>query len=227
MRRFATLLAVVAALSIAGSPATADTEKRERIRDALNDLVDAQPSLAPEPGRGVAGQAGYAMDGMLFGAASYWSGEAGAGIVAEHFDGDLLGGVWGGATVFERGYIELRGLGGLNSLGLAEFRAEWSIPVAANAAVTPFAVGTYAEEERVEFTRAEAGASVGVATELLERPVSFRAGLGGIDANAYDLRLRASAGAVVPLGPFRLGIGGRYTTGVEELGVGAAVRVVF
>ena len=58
-------------------------------------------------------------------------------------------------------------------------------------------------------------------------PVGFQAGLGGIDSDAYDPRLRATLGVGLPFGPIRLGIGARYTTGVDELGVGGSIGISF
>ncbi len=215
----------------------------------LDDLTDAQPSLQSaiqrDGANGFASLAGFALDGMLFGVAGYSTGRLAGGALVEYFDGDLfdgdtvdrdlLGGAWGAARLPDGAYVELRAVGGDDNLWMTRIHAELDIPLPPYLLLTPFVVGTYAEENGVDFERGEAGARLGTRTEgpvsfagiETSGPVGFQAGIGGIDSNAYDPRLRATAGMGLPFGSIRLGIGARYTTGVDELGVGGSVKFSF
>ena len=215
----------------------------------LDDLTDAQPSLQAALQRdgadGFASLAGFALDGMLFGAAGYSTGRLAGGALIEYFDGDLsdggpfdgglLGGAWGAARLSDSGYVELRAFGGEDNLWMTQILVELDIPLPPYLLLTPFVVGTSAEENGVDFRRGEAGARlatrtagpVSIAGIATTGPVGFQAGLGGIDSDAYDPRLRATVGMGLPFGPVRLGIGARYTSGVDELGVGGSVSFSF
>ena len=230
------------ALAVAARPSAAAEVEH------LDDLTDAQPSLQAAIQRdgsdGFASLAGFALDGMLFGVAGYVTGPLAGGALVEYFDGglfkrdtsdgDLLGGTWGAAKLSDSGYVELRALGG-DDLWMTQVLVELDIPLPPYLLLTPFAVGTYAQENGVDFRRGEAGARLATRTEgpvsfagiETPGPVGFQAGLGGIDSDAYDPRLRATVGVGLPFGPIRLGIGARYTTGVDELGVGGSVSVSF
>ena len=91
----------------------------------------------------------------------------------------------------------MRALRGGDGLWMMQARVELDIPLSPYLLLTPFAVCTYAEENGVEFRRGEAGAKLGTRTEgpvsfagiETTGPVGFQAGLGGIDADAYDPRL--------------------------------------
>ena len=225
--------ALTLAVVVAARPSTA-TEIEH-----LDDLTDAQPSLQAAIQRdgsdGPASLAGFALDGMLFGVAGYATGPLAGGALVEYFDGDLLGGAWGAAKLSDSGYVELRAFGGDDNLWMAQVLVELDIPLPPYLLLTPFVVGTYAEENGVDFRRGEAGARLGTRTEgpvsfagiATTGPVGFQAGLGGIDSDAYDPRLRATVGVGLPFGSIRLGIGARYTTGVDELGVGGSISVSF
>ena len=235
--------ALTLVLAVAARPSSA-TEIEH-----LDDLTDAQPSLQAAIQRdgtdGFASLAGFALDGMLFGVAGYATGRLAGGALVEYFDadlfegdtsdGDLLGGAWGAAKLSDSGYVELRAFGGDDNLWMAQVLVEFDIPLPPYLLLTPFVVGTYAEENGVDFRRGEAGARLGTRTEgpvsfagiATTGPVGFQAGLGGIDSDAYDPRLRATVGVGLPFGSIRLGIGGRYTTGVDELGVGGSISISF
>ena len=215
----------------------------------LDDLADAQPTLQAAIQRdgsdGFVSLAGFALDGMLFGVAGYSTGQLAGGALIEYFDadlfdgdpfdGDLLGGAWGAAKLSDSGYVELRAFGGEDNLWMTQILVELDIPLPPYLLLTPFVVGTYAEENGVDFRRGEAGAKLGTRTEgpvsfagiETTGPVGFQAGLGGIDSNAYALRLRATVGMGLPFGPIRLGVGARYTSGVDEFGVGGSVSISF
>ncbi len=235
--------ALTLALVVAGRPSTASEIEH------LDELTDAQPTLQAVIQRdgadGFAALAGFALDGMLFGVAGYSTGRLAGGALIEYFDadpfngdpfeGDLLGGAWGAAKLSDSGYVELRAFGGEDNLWMTQILVELDIPLPPYLLLTPFVVGTYAEENGVDFRRGEAGARLGTRTEgpvsiagiETTGPVDFQAGLGGIDSNAYDPRLRATVGIGLPLGPIRLGVGARYTTGADELGVGGSVSFSF
>ena len=157
------------------------------------------------------------------------------GALVEYFDAGPLGGAWGAATLPDSGYVALRALGGEDDLWMTQVHVELGIPLPPYLLLTPFVVGTHAKENGVDFRRGEAGARLGTRTEgpvsfagiETTGPVGFQAGLGGIDSNAYDPRLRATVGMGLPFGRFRLGVGARYTSGVDELGVGGSVSVSF
>ncbi len=231
------------ALAVAARPSAASEIEH------LDDLADAQPSLQAAVQRdgadGFASLAGFALDGMLFGAAGYATGPLAAGALVEYFDGDLfegdtsngdlLGGAWAAAKLSDSGHVELRAIGGGDDLWMTQVVVELDIPLPPYLLLTPFLVGIYAEENGVDFRRAEAGARLGTRTEgpvsfagiATTGPVGFQAGLGGIDSDAYDPRLRTTVGAGLPFGSVRLGIGARYTTGVDELGVGGSLSFSF
>ena len=225
--------ALTLALAVAARPSTA-TEIEH-----LDDLADAQPSLQAAVQRdgsdGFASLAGFALDGMLFGAPGYATGPLAGGALVEYFDGDLLGGAWGAAKLSDSGYVELRAFGGDDNLWMTRVLVELGIPLPPYLLLTPFVVATYAEKDGVDFRRGEAGARLATRTEgpvsfagvETTGPVGFQAGLGGIDSDAYDPRLRATLGVGLPFGPIRLGIGARYTTGVDELGVGGSIGISF
>ena len=235
--------ALTLALAVAARPSTAAEIEH------LDEITDAQPSLRAAIQRdgadGFASLAGFALDGMLFGVAGYTTGRLAGGALVEYFDGDLfdgnpfdgdlLGGAWGAATLADSGYVELRAFGGGDNLWMTQLLVELDIPLPPHLLLTPFVVGTYAEQNRVDFQRGEAGARLATRTEgpvsfagiETTGPVGFQAGLGGIDSDAYDPRLRATVGMGLPFGSTRLGIGARYTTGVDELGVGGSVSSSF
>lgn len=238
---------IVAALTLAFALAARPSPATEI--EHLDDLADAQPSLQAALQRdgsdGFASLAGFALDGMLFGAAGYSTGRLAGGALVEYFDGglfdgdtvdrDLLGGAWGAARLEDSAYVELRALGGDDDLSMTQAHVELDIPLPPYLLLTPFVVGTYAEENGVDFRRGEAGARLGTRTEgpvsfagiETSGPVGFQVGLGGIDSSAYDPRLRATLGMGVPFGAIRLGVGARYTTGVDDLGVGGSVSFSF
>ncbi|MDE0173694.1 MAG: hypothetical protein OYH76_00595 [Defluviicoccus sp.] len=240
-RTIVAALTLVLALAARPSPA-AEIEH-------LDDLTDAQPSLQAALQRdgsdGFASLAGFALDGMLFGVAGYTTDRLAGGALVEYFDGglfagdtvdrDLLGGAWGAAKLGDGGYIALRALGGGDDLWMTQVHVELDVPLPPYLLLTPFVVGTYAEKNGVDFRRGEAGAKLGTRTEgpvsfagiETSGPVGFQAGLGGIDSDAYDPRLRATAGMGLPFGPARLGVGARYTTGVGDLGVGGSLTISF
>ena len=231
------------ALAVAARPSAASEIEH------LDDLADAQPSLQSliqgDRAGGFASLAGFALDGMLFGVAGYRTDRLAGGALVEYFDGglfegdtsggDLLGGAWGAAKLSDSGYVELRAIGGDDDLWTTQLLVELDIPLPPYLLLTPFVVGTYAAENGVDFRRGEAGARLGTRTEgpvsfagiATTGPVGFQAGLGGIDSDAYDPRLRATVGAGLPFGSVRLGIGARYTTGVDELGVGGSLSFSF
>ena len=235
--------ALTLVVAVAARPSTAAEIEH------LDDLADAQPTLQAAIQRdgsdGFASLAGFALDGMLFGVAGYSTGQLAGGALIEYFDadlfdgdpfdGDLLGGAWGAAKLSDSGYVELRAFGGEDNLWMTQILVELDIPLPPYLLLTPFVVGTYAEENGVDFRRGEAGAKLGTRTEgpvsfagiETTGPVGFQAGLGGIDSNAYDPRLRATVGMGLPFGPIRLGVGARYTSGVDELGVGGSVSISF
>ncbi len=235
--------ALTLVLAVAARPSTA-TEIEH-----LDDLTDAQPSLQAAIQRdgsdGFASLAGFALDGMLFGVAGHSTGRLAGGALVEYFDadlfdggpfdGDLLGGAWGAAKLADSVYAELRAFGGEDDLWMMQVHVELDIPMPPYLLLTPFVVGTHAEENGVDFQRGEAGAKLGTRTEgpvsfagiETSGPVGFQAGLGGIDSNAYDPRLRATVGMGLPFGSIRLGIGARYTSGADELGVGGSVSFSF
>lgn len=235
--------ALTLAIAFAARPSTATEIER------LDDLADAQPSLQAAIQRdgsdGFASLAGFALDGMLFAVAGYSTGRLAGGALVEYFvadpfdgdtvDRDLLGGAWGAAKLADSAYVELRALGGGDDLWMTQVHVELDIPLPPYLLLTPFVVGTYAEENSVDFRRGGAGARLGTRTEgpvsfagiETTGPVGFQAGLGGIDSSAYDPRLRATVGMGVPFGAIRLGVGARYTTGVDELGVGGSVSFSF
>ena len=245
--RRAVLRTLIGALTLALAVAARPSAAAEVAH--LDDLTDAQPSLRAALQRdgadGFASLAGFALDGMLFGAAGYASGPLAGGALVEYFDGglfegdtsggDLLGGAWAAAKLSDSGNIEVRALGGAGNLWMTQVVVELDIPWPPYLLLTPFVVGTYAEENGVEFRRGEAGARLGTRTEgpvslagiATTGPVGFQAGLGGIDSDAYDPRLRATLGMGLPFGPVRLGVGARYTTGVDELGVGGSLGFSF
>ena len=231
------------ALAVAARPSAASEIEH------LDDLADAQPSLQSliqgDRAGGFASLAGFALDGMLFGAAGYVTGPLAAGALVEYFDGDLfegdtsdgglLGGAWAAAKLLDGGHVELRAIGGDDDLWMTQVVVELDIPLPPYLLLTPFLVGTYAEENGVDLSRGEAGARLGTRTEApvsfagiaTTGPVGLQAGLGGIDSDAYDSRLRATVGVGLPFGSTRLGIGARYTTGVDELGVGGSLSFSF
>ena len=235
--------ALTLVLAVAARPSTA-TEIEH-----LDDLTDAQPSLQAALQRdgadGFASLAGFALDGMLFGAAGYSTGRLAGGALIEYFDGDLFdggpfdgglfGGAWSAARLSDSGYVEFRAFGGEDNLWMAQVLVELDIPLPPYLLLTPFVVGTSAEENGVDFRRGEAGARlatrtagpVSIAGIGTTGPVGFQAGLGGIDSDAYDPRLRATVGMGLPFGPVRLGLGARYTSSVDELGVGGSVSFFF